>query len=132
MLNVTWWTDFPCWMASLGYLSAAPAATPCGSGSTDRPWPPRTITVADVELALQNQNVELPAGRVESTRKEFTVRVTRLFNSQLKISERLVVRQGRDSHLIRLRDVALRGTGRRRRPHVFCVATVSRWWVLES
>jgi multidrug efflux pump len=40
--NVTWWTDFPCWMASLGSLSAALAATPCGSGSTDRPWQPRT------------------------------------------------------------------------------------------
>ena len=64
------------------------------------------ITVADVEQALQNQNVELPAGRVESTRKEFTVRVTRLFNSAEDFG-RLVVRQGRDSHLIRLRDIAL-------------------------
>ena len=64
------------------------------------------ITVADVEQALQNQNVELPAGRVESTRKEFTVRVTRLFNSAEDFG-RLVVRQGNDGHLTRLRDVAL-------------------------
>ena len=66
----------------------------------------QNVTVADVEQALQNQNVELPAGRVESTRKEFTVRVTRLFNSAEDFG-RLVVRQGSDSHLIRLRDVAL-------------------------
>ena len=63
------------------------------------------ITVADVEQALRNQNVELPAGRVESNRKEFTVRVTRLFNSAEEF-RRLVVRQGRDGHLIRLQDVA--------------------------
>ena len=64
------------------------------------------VTVADVEQALRNQNVELPAGRVESTRKEFTVRVTRLFNSADDFG-RLVVRQGREGHLIRLQDVAL-------------------------
>jgi multidrug efflux pump len=63
------------------------------------------VAVADVEQALQNQNVELPAGRVESTRKEFTVRVTRLFNSAEDFG-RLVVRQGGDGHLIRLKDVA--------------------------
>ncbi len=66
----------------------------------------QNVTVADVELALQNQNVELPAGRVESTRKEFTVRVTRLFNSAEDFGS-LVVRQGGDGHLIRLKDVAL-------------------------
>jgi len=64
------------------------------------------VTVADVEQALRDQNVELPAGRVESTRKEFTVRVTRLFNSAEDFG-RLVVRQGREGHLIRLQDVAL-------------------------
>jgi multidrug efflux pump len=63
------------------------------------------VTVADVEQALRSQNVELPAGRVESTRKEFTVRVTRLFNSADDFGQ-LVIRQGSDGHLIRLRDVA--------------------------
>jgi len=63
------------------------------------------VTVADVEQALRSQNVELPAGRVESTRKEFTVRVTRLFNTADDFGQ-LVVRQGSDGHLIRLRDVA--------------------------
>jgi multidrug efflux pump len=64
------------------------------------------VAVADVEQALQNQNVELPAGRVESTRKEFTVRVTSLFKSAEDFGQ-LVVRQGRDGQLTRLRDVAL-------------------------
>lgn len=68
------------------------------------------VTVADVEQALRNQNVELPAGRVESTRKEFTVRVTRLFNTAEDFG-RLVVRQGREGHLIRLQDVALVARG---------------------
>ena len=65
----------------------------------------REITVADVEQALRTQNVELPAGRVESARKEFTVRLTRLFKTAEDF-ERLVVRQGRGGHLIRLGDVA--------------------------
>ena len=65
----------------------------------------QNVTVADVEQALRSQNVELPAGRVESTRKEFTVRVTRLFNTADDFGQ-LVVRQGSDGHLIRLRDVA--------------------------
>jgi multidrug efflux pump len=62
-------------------------------------------TVADIEQALRTQNVELPAGRVESARKEFTVRVARLFNTAEDFAG-LVVRQGRDGHLVRLRDVA--------------------------
>jgi multidrug efflux pump len=63
------------------------------------------VTVADVEQALREQNVELPAGRVESVRKEFTVRVTRLFNTA-KDFEGLVIRRGDDGHLVRLRDFA--------------------------
>lgn len=63
------------------------------------------VTAGDVEAALRAQNVELPAGRVESTRKEFTVRVTRLFNTADDF-RRLVIRRGSDGHLIRLQDVA--------------------------
>lgn len=65
----------------------------------------RQVTVADVEQALRSQNVELPAGRVESDRKEFTVRVTRPFASAADF-ERLVIRRANDGHLIRLQDVA--------------------------
>ena len=37
----------------------------------------RGLTVSDVETALTNQNVELPAGSLESTQKDYTVRVAR-------------------------------------------------------
>jgi multidrug efflux pump len=37
----------------------------------------RNITVADVETALNSQNVELPAGSLESKSKDFTIRVNR-------------------------------------------------------
>ena len=65
----------------------------------------QSITASDVEQALRAQNVELPAGRVESIRKEFTVRLNRLFKNAEDFG-RLVVRQGQDGHLIRLRDIA--------------------------
>ena len=37
----------------------------------------RNLTVTDVETALTTQNVELPAGSLESTSKDYTVRVAR-------------------------------------------------------
>ena len=39
----------------------------------------RGLTVNDVETALTNQNVELPAGSLESTAKNYTVRVARTY-----------------------------------------------------
>ncbi|WEK59444.1 MAG: efflux RND transporter permease subunit [Candidatus Brevundimonas phytovorans] len=39
----------------------------------------RGLTVNDVETALSNQNVELPAGSLESTQKDYTVRVARTY-----------------------------------------------------
>lgn len=39
----------------------------------------RGLTVNDVETALTNQNVELPAGSLESTQKDYTVRVARTY-----------------------------------------------------
>ncbi|NWE52546.1 efflux RND transporter permease subunit [Brevundimonas sp. P7753] len=39
----------------------------------------RGLTVSDVETALTNQNVELPAGSLESTQKDYTVRVARTY-----------------------------------------------------
>lgn len=63
------------------------------------------VSVSDVEQALRSQNVELPAGRIESARKEFTVRVARPFNTAADF-KRLVVRQGGGGHLVRLQDLA--------------------------
>jgi multidrug efflux pump len=65
----------------------------------------RDITVADVETALREQNVELPAGRLESIQREFTVRTERLYNNADDFRA-LVVRRGDDGHLVRLGEVA--------------------------
>jgi multidrug efflux pump len=63
------------------------------------------LTVGDVERALRAQNVELPAGRVESANREFTVRVERGFLTAKDFS-RLVVGRGDAGHLVRLNEVA--------------------------
>jgi multidrug efflux pump len=63
------------------------------------------ITAGDVERALRAQNVELPAGRVESKNREFTVRVERAFRTAADF-RKLVVGRGADGHLVRLEEVA--------------------------
>jgi len=64
----------------------------------------RNLTVADVENALRRNNLELPAGRVESTERELTVRT----NTRLAEVEdfRNLVLQRTDDYLIRLGEVA--------------------------
>ena len=62
------------------------------------------ITVTDIEQTLRANNIELPAGKVESASRDFTVRAdSRL--SDVEEFKRLVVRRDGD-HLIRLADVA--------------------------
>jgi multidrug efflux pump len=39
----------------------------------------RGVTVDDVENALNAQNLELPAGSLESASKDFTIRVSRSY-----------------------------------------------------
>ncbi|NQZ96136.1 MAG: efflux RND transporter permease subunit [Myxococcales bacterium] len=65
----------------------------------------RQLTVADVETALRSQNVELPAGRLESIERDFTVRVERSYRTPEDF-EQLVVARGDRGHLVRLREVA--------------------------
>ncbi|NEV61475.1 efflux RND transporter permease subunit [Thiorhodococcus minor] len=65
----------------------------------------RGLTVADVEDALRAENLELPAGEVESIDRQFTVRVTRSFNTADDFA-RLVLARGQDGYLVRLGDVA--------------------------
>ncbi|MCA8951124.1 MAG: efflux RND transporter permease subunit, partial [Planctomycetes bacterium] len=62
-------------------------------------------TVGDVEAALRRENVELPAGRIESESREFTVRVQRRYRTAQQFT-RLVVGRGSEGHLLRLGDVA--------------------------
>jgi multidrug efflux pump len=65
----------------------------------------RALTVEDVEHALLRENVELPAGRVESVQREFNVRVARAYSTPDDFA-RLVVSRGANGHLIRLGEVA--------------------------
>jgi len=65
----------------------------------------RGLTVTDIDSALRRQNVELPAGRIESTNIEFSVRVERVFQTADDFA-RLVIATGDDGHLIRLGEVA--------------------------
>ncbi len=65
----------------------------------------RGLTVADVEDALRSENVELPAGSIDSKERQFTVRIKRQFKTADEFS-RLVISKGEDDHLTRLGDVA--------------------------
>ncbi|OGV49048.1 MAG: multidrug transporter AcrB [Lentisphaerae bacterium GWF2_44_16] len=63
------------------------------------------LTSADVENALTAENVELPAGRLESKDREFVMRLERLYKTPEEF-RRLVLFEGKDGHLVRLGDVA--------------------------
>ncbi len=65
----------------------------------------RGLMVGDVETALRAENLELPAGSIESHTRSFTVRVKRAFRSAVDFS-RLVLARGTDGHLVRLGDIA--------------------------
>ena len=65
----------------------------------------RGLTVADVEQALRAENVELPAGSVESRARQFSVRTERAFATPQQFA-RLVIARGAGDYLVRLGDVA--------------------------
>ncbi|MEQ8824565.1 MAG: efflux RND transporter permease subunit [Filomicrobium sp.] len=65
----------------------------------------RGLTANDVENALRSENVELPAGSIESRDQLFTVRVERSFTSAEQFAT-LVLRRGADGYLVRLGDIA--------------------------
>ncbi|MBO1257015.1 efflux RND transporter permease subunit [Alteromonas sp. 5E99-2] len=65
----------------------------------------RGITVSDIEDVIQSENVELPAGQVESSDRDFEVRVARSFLSPEDFS-RIAVATGDDGYLVRLGEVA--------------------------
>src|SRR5690606_3706829 len=61
------------------------------------------LTVQDVENALRRQNVEIPAGRIESVKREFTV----LSETDLRTPEQfdnLIIRE-QGGYLVRLKDI---------------------------
>lgn len=65
----------------------------------------RNLTVADVESALRAENLELPAGSIDSATRQFTVRTERNFRTAEDFS-RLVLARGDGGYLVRLADVA--------------------------
>ncbi|HEX6397111.1 MAG TPA: efflux RND transporter permease subunit, partial [Steroidobacteraceae bacterium] len=65
----------------------------------------RQLTVADVENALLRENVEIPAGRLESRERDFSLRT----DTNLRTEEdfrNLVIGRGADGYLVRLGEVA--------------------------
>ena len=65
----------------------------------------RNLTVTDIEAALQRENLELPAGKIQSRDRDFQVRIARNYQTADQFRN-LVISQGPDGHLIRLGEVA--------------------------
>ncbi len=63
------------------------------------------LTVGDIESALRSENIELPAGSIESKNQTFTLRVDRVFIAPENFRS-LVLKRGENGHLVRLGDVA--------------------------
>ncbi len=66
----------------------------------------RDLTVQDIENALRAENIELPAGSIESLERQFTARIERGYSNEDDF-RKLVIRRDEDTgYLIRLGDVA--------------------------
>lgn len=65
----------------------------------------RNITVQDIESTLRQENIELPAGRIESVDRDFSVRVERSYLTEKDFADMVVHHSDNDS-LVRLADVA--------------------------
>lgn len=65
----------------------------------------RGITSSDIEDTLLSENVELPAGEIESIDRDFTVRTARSYKNQRDFKN-LVIKRGVDGYLVRLGEVA--------------------------
>jgi multidrug efflux pump len=65
----------------------------------------RQLTVADIEAALRRENVQLPAGRLESSQRELTLRTETGLNTEQEFRD-LVIGRGAGGYLVRLGEVA--------------------------
>jgi multidrug efflux pump len=65
----------------------------------------RGLTVTEIEGALRRENVQLPAGRLESNEREFTLTTATGLDSQDDFRN-LVIGRGSDGYLVRLGEVA--------------------------
>ena len=64
----------------------------------------RNITVTDIESALRSENVELPAGSIDSKERQFTIRIKRQFRTEMDFKNLVISKTS--GHLTRLGDVA--------------------------
>lgn len=64
----------------------------------------RDITVQDVEAAIRTRNVEIPAGRIESEQREFSVRSLGELRTPEEFADIVVASEG--AQLVRLGDIA--------------------------
>lgn len=65
----------------------------------------RGLTVNEVEAALRAENLELPAGNIESDQLQFTIRVQRGFRTPDEFKQ-IALARGEDGYVVRLGDVA--------------------------
>ncbi|MEW6994469.1 efflux RND transporter permease subunit [Colwelliaceae bacterium MEBiC 14330] len=65
----------------------------------------RGITVQDIESTLRDENIELPAGRIESVDRDFSIRVERSYLSEQDFAD-MVITHSDSKSLVRLGDVA--------------------------
>ena len=66
----------------------------------------RGVTAQDIEAALRAENVELPAGNIESITRQFTARTERAYNVEDDFRKLVIRRDDSNDYLIRLGDVA--------------------------
>ena len=62
------------------------------------------ITVQEVELALRNENVRLPAGTLEANNIDLTINIDKSYNDLEKLKQ-LPIKKGKDN-IVRLSDIA--------------------------
>lgn len=65
----------------------------------------RGVTVDDIETTLRAQNIELPAGEIESIDRDFSIRVQRSYLSDSDFAN-MVIARGQNNELVRLSEVA--------------------------
>src|SRR3982074_2013468 len=80
-----------------------PAAAGCSARAADQ-LAPRGRTVQDVEGRVAARSVEIPAGRIESTRREFSVRSLGELKTPREFGEMVVTSQG--GQIVKLKDGA--------------------------
>jgi multidrug efflux pump len=79
----------------------------------------RGVTVDDVETALNNENVELPAGALESSARDFTIRVSRAYSTPADFAQLPVRAADANGFVVRLGEVARVEEGSNERRKIF-------------